>query len=497
MGAVPSPPRHPQPFLSLCFSSSFVLLSPPSIEIMNRHLRTVLIGIGLGAVLFVVAGFGIVRQRSGDDLTPVADISRSSGSDIAGATNPTGKTLDDLISSLQARLQSTPGDYVSWATLGLAYVQQAKVTVDPSYYPKAEGALAESRKINDTDNYLAYLGLSALASARHDFAGAKSFAEQGVAINSFNSLLYGALSDAEIQLGEYDAGYTSVAKMMSLRPDTPALTRSSYAAELRGDVPGATDLMQRALDKAPSPSDKAFALFYLGELAFNGGDPAKALTYYNQAQKLSPLDPSALAGKAKAEAALGQVQTAIDHYDELINRYPEPSYVLEYGELLQSLGRTDEAKAQYDVFLATQKLFEANGVAPDAAPTLFYANHGDPQSALDDAELGIVTRPFLVMQDAYAWALHVNGRDAEALPVIEAALQTGLRNAAFHYHAGMIKRALGDDEGARQELTTALQTNPYFSPLDAPLARAALIELGGTPPSDAGDAPAARQVTTG
>ena len=67
-----------------------------------------------------------------------------------------------------------------------------------------------------------------------------------------------------------------------------------------------------------------------------------------------------------------------------------------------------------------------------------------------DAETGIATRPFLVMQDAYAWALHVNGRDAEALPASARALQTGMRNASFHYHAGMIKLSLGDRAGARQ-----------------------------------------------
>ncbi len=435
-----------------------------------------LAGVGLGLALFVAGVVGVAKRQS-PDSGAAGDVSRSSPAEIAAATNPSGRTLDELISGLQGRLQSTPKDYVSWATLGLAYVQQAKVTVDPTYYPKADGALARSLAVNGKDNYLAYLGLSALASARHDFAGAKTFAEEGLALNSYSPLLYGALSDAEIQLGSYDAGFASIDKMISLRPDTASLTRASYAAELRGDVAGAATLMQRALDRAPTPSDRSFALFYLGELSFNSGDLDAALTYYNRAQNESPLDPAALAGKAKAEAALGQIDTAIDHYQQLVDRYPEPSYVLEYGELLQSLGRAGEAQAQFDVFIATQKLFEANGVAPDAAPTLFDAAHGDPARALADAQLGIASRPFLVMQDAYAWALHVNGRDAEALQASTQALQTGLRNASFHYHAGMILLALGDRAGARQHLTTALEINPYFSPLDAPIARQTLDQL--------------------
>ncbi|MEO5898560.1 MAG: tetratricopeptide repeat protein [Ilumatobacteraceae bacterium] len=443
---------------------------------MTHRIRTILIGLALGVVLIVVGAIVVVDRHSAN-TTAASSIDRSAPAEIAAATNPSSQTLDQLISGLQARLATTPKDDVSWATLGLAYVQQAKVTVDPSYYPKADGAIARSRAINGRDNYLANLGQSAVASARHDFAGAKSAAEQGLQINSYSPLLYGALSDAEIQLGNYTAGFAAVDTMVSLRPDTASLTRASYAAELRGDVPGATDLMQRALDRAPNASARAFALFYLGELSFNSGDVDAALGFYNRAYAESPLDPAALDGKAKAEAALGQTETAIDHYEELVNRYPEPSYVLEYGELLQSVGRTAEANAQYAVFKATQQLFAANGVEPDSAATLFDAAHGDPRQALVDAELGIATRPFLVMQDAYAWALHVNGRDAEALQASDRALQTGMRNATFHYHAGMIKVALGDEAGARQELTLALQINPHFSPLDAPIAQQALAAL--------------------
>ncbi len=41
----------------------------------------------------------------------------------------------------------------------------------------------------------------------------------------------------------------------------------------------------------------------------------------------------------------------------------------------------------------------------------------------------------------------------------------------------MIARALGDLPAARAHLETALTINPHFSPLRAPLARAALEEL--------------------
>jgi hypothetical protein len=41
----------------------------------------------------------------------------------------------------------------------------------------------------------------------------------------------------------------------------------------------------------------------------------------------------------------------------------------------------------------------------------------------------------------------------------------------------MIYAALGDRAGAREQLTAALDTNPHFSPLQAPVARAFLGSL--------------------
>ena len=441
----------------------------------RRRLKLVVGGIALGILLVVVAGaLGAVRSNSSG---PGSARLPSPALPAVVSGRGTGASLDELIRSLQGRLESTPADHVSWATLGLAYVQQARITVDPSYYPRADGALERSLEINDTDNFLAYAGLSALASARHDFADAKAHAERGLAINDFSAILYGALSDAEIQLGNYDDAFAAVQKMLDLSPDTSSLTRASYTWELRGDLDRATQLMQRALDDAPTPADRAFVQFQLGELEFNAGDPAAALERYTSALEASPQDPAALAGKARALAALGQVETAIDSYAALVERAPEPTYLLEYGQLLESVGRPADAEAQYEIFVLTQQLFAANGVQPDAVLALFLADHGDAVAALEAAEGALAENPFLTTHDAHAWALYRNGRYEEALAAIDRALALGYRNARFHFHAGMISHALGMDERARTELTTALDINPNFHPLDVEVAEATLASL--------------------
>jgi tetratricopeptide (TPR) repeat protein len=430
-------------------------------------------GIGLGALLFTAGAFGLVHSRK-----PIAAVSVAAPGAASSLAHISGATLEQTISRLQDHLQATPKDFTSWSTLGLAYIQQARITVNSDFYPRADGALQKSLSINSTDNYLAYAGLAALANARHDFVAAKAFAKQGLVINSYSDVLYGALSDAETQLGEYPAAFADVQRMVDLSPDTSSLSRASYTWELRGNTDEAERLMSQAFIDAPNGSNRAFALLYLGELAFNSGDANGALALYRQALQAAPQDSASVAGKAKAEAALGQTQTAIDDYTTLVQRTPEPSYLVEFGELLDSLGHHDEAKQHYAVVETTQKLFEVNGVKPDATQTLFYADHGEPAKALASAERGIATRPFLAMYDAYAWALHVNGRDAEALAAVDTALETGMRNALFHFHKGMIELALGDRPAARKALTEAITINPTFSPLAAPIAAATLAELG-------------------
>ena len=443
--------------------------------------RTIAVALATLVTAAIAGGiFGV--RRSGDTTAAVAGgPSAVSAASSTGLARASGASIDQTIANLQTHLTQVPGDYPAWATLGLAYVQQAKITVNSDYYPKAQGSLEKSLSINDTDNFIAYAGFSALASARHDFATAEVEARNGLALNPSSAVLYGALGDALVQLGRYPEADDAIAKMVSLRPDTSSYSRQSYLRELRGDIDGARSLMQQALDVAPTPSDRAFALFYLGELDFNTGDVNGALDHYRQALAVSPTDIQSLAGKAKAEAALGQHLTAIDDYTTVVSRAPEPGVVLEFGQFLESIGKMDEAQAQYHIVDTTQKLFEANGVEPDATMTLFYVDRGQPAAALANAERGIQTRPFLVMRDAYAWALHANGRDTEALVAVQQALQLGTRSALTHYHAGMIDLSLGKTDTARAELNTALSINPYFDPLAAPMARKTLDALETRP----------------
>ena len=138
--------------------------------------------------------------------------------------------------------------------------------------------------------------------------------------------------------------------------------------------------MQRARDAAGTPADVAFTERYLGDLDFNAGDPAAAFDHYQDGLLAFPTDIFCLEGRAKANAALGNVDDAIRDYDEVVARAPEPSFVLAYGEYLESVGRTDATpRTQFDLFEVEVKLFEASGVQPDIDQTLYSPTTATPE----------------------------------------------------------------------------------------------------------------------
>ena len=108
----------------------------------------------------------------------------------------------------------------------------------------------------------------------------------------------------------------------------------------------------------------------------------------------------------------------------------------------------------------------------------FFADHGDPQEALALARAAHDAQPNTRAADALAWALYRSGDAAAAWGFGEEALRLGTVDARIRYHAGMIAMALDRDDEAREHLTTALERNDRFSPLDARLAEEALAELG-------------------
>ena len=445
---------------------------------MKRTVR--ILGVaGLAMGLVGVGGIGLLRHVKLAP-PPAAVTPEETRSLQAHLVIPVG-SLTDLIANLQDRLKAVPGDWRSYAGLGLAYVQQARVTADPTYYPKAEGVLQRSIELNGADNFDALTGLAALAAARHDFASALSWGEKAKAVNPYNASIYAVIGDAQVELGRYDEALKTFQTMIDIRPDLATYARVSYGWELQGSYQNAIKAMKLALEAAATPTDAAWAANQLGDLYFNSGDLDRAEAYYRQGLARDDTFVPAHAGLAKVEAARGQIQQAIANYSWVVERLPSPEYVIALGDLYSVKGQTDLAARQYELVHVEERLLQANGVNVDLEIALFDADHHENLAAgLAAAQTEWGRRHSIHVADALAWELYANGRYEEALSYADQALRLGTQNALFFYHRGMIELSLGKQGAARRDLAEAMNINPRFSILWADQAASTLASLEGT-----------------
>ncbi|MET8951394.1 tetratricopeptide repeat protein [Streptomyces sp. NPDC004393] len=439
----------------------------------GRRWRAVQLGLCAASLAVALTAGAVVVSavRDSGRTAPVAS--------MPGAVSPellAGGDLDTSIRALQAQLRAQPRDYGSWATLGLAYVEQARTKGDPSRYPQAERALNRSLAIRP-DNDPALAGRAALAAARHDFTGALKYADLALKQNPYSERALSSRIDALVELGRYADASKAADLADSRRPGVPVFTRYAYVHELRGDVGTARRVLEQALSTATSRGDIAYVASALGQLAWNQGDYKTALDRYARALAADENYLPALEGRARAQAAQGDTADAIRGMELVVDRYPLPQPLVELGELYEARGKEgdrDKARDQYALVDAWISLARANGVNADLDTALAAADHGDHAAALKAARAEWARRHTVHTADALAWALHVNGRDREALPYAQQATATGYHNASFIYHRGMIERAVGRTDQARASLTKALRLNAGFSPLGAREARKAL-----------------------
>ena len=435
--------------------------------------------IGVAAVvavgIFLTAAAAITRGGR----QPATTAAQAPGASTLLAPAAAAGSLGGSITALQARLRAFPQDWKASASLGLAYVQEARVTADPTYYPKAEGVLQRSLDLHGRDNFEAMVGMAALAAARHDFVAALDWGERAKAVNPYNGSVYGVIGDAQVELGRYDEAFDTFQTMVDTRPDLASYARVSYARELQGDVVGAIRAMRGAQGFAATPADRAWAANQLGELYFNSGRLAKVARQYRLGTHLAPAFVPPQAGLAKVAWARGNVREAIARYTEVTQRYPSPEYVIALGDLYELTGRTELARHQFDLVSTIQRLFASNGVNVDLELALYQADHGDGPAALETARAEWNRRHSITVADALAWALHVNGADRAAARYSRRALSLGTPSALSLFHAGVIRLALGERPAARELLGQAVETNPSFSIRYAAEARATLRSLGG------------------
>ena len=379
---------------------------------------------------------------------------------VAFAQTPVAETLslspaEKSMAAAQKEIASKPAQYAGYNHLAIALSRRARETSDVMYYAQAEEALKKSMELAPADFESQKIRVWLLL-GRHEFPAALEAAKLLNKKVPDDILVYGFLTDANAELGNYGDAENAAQWMLNLRPgNLPGLTRAAYLRELFGDVDGAYQLMDMAYQSTvpTETEDRAWILSQMGHLRFIDGKTDDAGNILQEALIIFPNYHYALGNLAKVRIAQKRYDEAVTLLQHRYNAAPHAENLYDLAEALELAGRASDAKKAFAEF-ETKSLAESMRKDNSSRELVFYyADHANqPPKALAIAQQEHAWRHDVYTLDAFAWALHVNGQDAEARKQLDAALAVGIRDAKLFAHAGEIALKLGDRPAAERYL---------------------------------------------
>ncbi|HKU76829.1 MAG TPA: tetratricopeptide repeat protein [Pyrinomonadaceae bacterium] len=358
--------------------------------------------------------------------------------DITPSTVPASK-VDQRILRAQQSISKFPNSAGGYNQLASAYMQKARETADFSFNDNADAAITRSLAV-EPDNYDGLKLRTKLQLTYHRFAEALETARHSQTVRDDDHDVWGQITDALVELGDYPGAVSAAQKMVDLRPDTSSYSRVSYLRSLHGDTQGAIEAMIAAV-KAANPNDPesiAWCRVQLGNELMDAGKLEEAEREFDTALQIFPNHSLALQSKARARVAAGDLHTAIAIYE----REPDSADASQaLGDLFSRLGKIDAAKAAYEKF---ETLERENAAIEKSWRHMvnFWLDHDQNlEQALKLASDEYNSRKDIFTCDSYAWALFKNGRIAEAKKVIKEALRTGTKDQRINEHAQKINQS--------------------------------------------------------
>ncbi len=370
------------------------------------------------------------------------------------------------IAAAKAMMAKNPKNYEAYNGLALALARRARETSDPTFYTQGEQALQKSFEIAP-ENFDGKRIQVWLLLGKHEFAAALEEAKKLNKRTPDDVMVYGFLTDANVELGNYADAENAANWMMKLRgANQPAATRVAYLREMFGDIDGALELMNMAY-QSNSPGqleDGAWILTQMAHLHLAVGDTAQAEKELQQALAMFPGYHYALGNLAKVRIQQKRYPEAVALLQQRYQAAPHAENLYELAAALQSAGRSEEAGKAFAEF--EQKSLKETNIGDNSNHELimYYADYANaPDKALSVAEREIKRRRDVHTLDCYAWALYKNGQYAEARKQIEAALAVGVRDASMFRHAGEIELKAGDKAAAERYLQESVRLNTLGS----------------------------------
>jgi len=372
-------------------------------------------------------------------------------------------------------LKDNPEDLKQYITLASVFITEGRITGNANYYSNAAvkmlNKIIESNTANKDLMFQAYSLKSAVELNMHQFKDALATAQQGVQISQYNSGIWGALVDANVELGNYTEAVKDCDQMLGLRPDLRSYSRASYLRQIYGQNSGAIAAMKMAVDAGvPGAESTEWARVNLGDLYLYTGNIDSADIEYRTSLVYRPGYAYAIMGQSKIERAKKNYDSAIVYAKQAITILSEAAFVSYLGDLYELKGDAQKAKDTRDDVIdlmeqgkkeeASDALVKHN-VSREMA--MAYMNAGKLDKALEYATTDLNMRPDNIdANNLIAWIYFLKHDYANAKIHADKMLMTNTKNATTLYEAGVIYAAAGDATKGDQLKQQATTISPYI-----------------------------------
>lgn len=332
------------------------------------------------------------------------------------------------------KLERDPSNNEARLALAHLFINEARVTGEHGHYYPAALEVLDGIKLEAADEDVRFRALAAKAGVQlslHDFAAGLETAKQAVAINPYNAQIYGALVDANVELGRYDEAVAMADKMVSIRPDLRSYARISYLREIHGQVDGAIEAMKLAVAAGfPSYEETAWARLTLGRLYENYGSPDEAEQQYQMILAERPDYPFAIGALADMAIKRKDYPEAERLLKQAAGIIPEFSFYESLAHIYKETGRQEAFENTMKELWAMLKDDTDSGHNMNLEYAQLYSElMKDQDKALEYARKEYEKRPDnidvnRVMADIY----YRRGDSAEAARHLQAATRTNSRH---------------------------------------------------------------------
>ncbi|MBK9929626.1 MAG: tetratricopeptide repeat protein [Saprospiraceae bacterium] len=329
------------------------------------------------------------------------------------------ENMHNLYTRLAESIRKKPAVAKPYVEMAELFMVEARVTGEHGhYYPMALKLIETAQSINPEDPDLKFRALSDKASvllSLHQFQNAKTTADEAIKSNPYNAQIYGALVDANVELGNYPEAVANADKMVSIRPDLRSYSRVSYLREIYGDLNGAIDAMKQAVEAGyPGYEETCWTRLQLGNLYKKQGRNDLAENEFQQILSERPNYAFALSALAEMHMDKNELATADKLLSKAIAIMPEVHFYILKAEVQQKSGQVKEAMTIAREVLDMLKDDEKAGHRMDLTYAQVYQHLlQDPQTSLQYAMKEYEIRPDNVEVNKYLVDLYTQMGDTQ------------------------------------------------------------------------------------